>query len=163
MFKALSEFVAANPTEVAAIAAVVSALAALIIAPLAAYITARKQIRASLISANRQAWINALRDELAELFELLTWQFLQRPGTYSGEEGHKYEAEKRSRVRLLKNKIRLRLNPNESDNQILIELLGKLEISARDKDSDFEELMENAVSKGQSILKAEWARVKRGR
>lgn len=77
-----------------------------------------------------QAWIDKLRDELAELFELLTWQFLQRPGTYSGEEGHRYEAEKRSRIRLLRNKIGLRLNPNETDSQALLELLSKLENAA---------------------------------
>jgi len=93
------------------IAAILTALAAVIISPFVTYLTARRQIRANLISANRQAWIDKLRDELSELFELLTWQFLQRAGTYSGEEEHRYEAEKRSRIRLLKNKVRLRLNP----------------------------------------------------
>jgi hypothetical protein len=135
--------------------------------PLVANRTARMQIRANLISANRQAWIDKLRDELAELFELLTWRFLQRPGTYSGEESHKYEAEKRSRIRFLKHKIRLRLNPLETDSRSLLDLLTRLEESAArgsgGDDSDFEELLEAAVIKSQTILKAEWLRVKEGR
>jgi hypothetical protein len=81
---------------------------------------------------------------------LLTWQFLQRPGTYSGEEGHRYEAEKRSRIRLLKNMVRLRLNPLESDSQALLDLLGKLQDAAargnREANSDFDDLMENAAA-----------------
>jgi len=163
--------------DLTTIAAILTALAAVLIAPLVTYFTTqrqiranlettREQIRANLVSANRQAWIDKLRDDLAELFELLTWQFLQRPGTYSGEEGHRYEAEKRSRIRLLRNKIRLRLNPNETDSQALLELLSKLENAALQgshaDNSDFDDLMEKAVAKGQSILKTEWTRVKRG-
>jgi hypothetical protein len=127
------------------------------------YLNARKQIRANLISANRQAWINALREGLSELFELLTynitWQFHLRPGTYSGEDGLRYEGEKRSRIRLLTNKIKLRLNPNESDTQVLLGQLNKLQSGG----SNFPELMENAVSRGHDILKTEWKRVKKGR
>jgi hypothetical protein len=155
-----------TPTNLTAIAAVLTALAAVIIAPLVTNCTARMQIRANLISANRQAWIDRLRDELAEFFELLTWQFLQRPGTYTGEEGHKYEAEKRSRIHLLKNKIRLRLNPLEEDSRVLLDLLSRLESSAikgSGGESDFEQLMEAAIIKSQAILKKEWLRVKEGR
>ena len=136
-----------------------TALAAVIITPILTYLNARKQIRANLVSANRQAWINALRDELAELFELLTWRFHLRPGTYSGEDGYRYAAEKRSRSRLLKNKIGLRLNPNESDAQVLLEHLEKLQSF---DEATFDELMEKAVAKGQDILKTEWNRVKKG-
>jgi hypothetical protein len=162
MIRTLQELASANPAAFAAIAALASAataLAAVIITPILSYLNARKQIRANLVSANRQAWINALRDELSELFELLTWRFHLRPGTYSGEEGFRYEAEKRSRIRLLTNKVRLRLNPNESDAQVLLGHLATLQSS---EESDFNELMEKAVSKSQDILKAEWKRVKKG-
>jgi hypothetical protein len=162
MIKALQDFASANPaafTAIAVLASSMTALAAVIITPILTYLNARKQIRANLVSANRQAWIDALRDELAELFELLTWQFHLRPGTYSGEEGFRYEAEKRSRIRLLTNKIRLRLNPNESDAQVLLGYLDKLQLF---DESIFHELMEKAVAKGQDILKTEWKRVKKG-
>jgi hypothetical protein len=162
MIKALQDIASANPAAFAAItslASVLTALAAVSISPILTYVNARTQIRANLVSANRQAWINGLREELAELFELLTWQFRLRPGTYSGEEGYRYEAEKRSKIRLLTNKVRLRLNPNESDAQLLLEYLEKLQSC---DEWIFEELMENTVSKGQEILKAEWKRVKKG-
>lgn len=163
MIKALQDLASANPAAFAAItslASALTALAAVIITPVLTYFNTRKQIRANLVSANRQAWINALREELAELFELLTWQYHLRPGTYSGEEGYRYEAEKRSRIRLLTNKMRLRLNPNEPDAQ---ELLKDLERLQSFDESTFEDLMEKAVSKSQDILKAEWKRVKKGK
>jgi hypothetical protein len=162
MFKALQDFASANPAALSAITALataLTALAAVIISPIITYRTARNQIRATLVSANRQAWINGLRDELAELFELLTWKLLQRPGTLSGEEGYKYEAEKRSRIRFLINKIRLRLNVQEPDSQALLKYLSKLQSA---DELEFDELMERAVVKGQEILKSEWRRVKRG-
>src|SRR5262245_43863017 len=162
MIKALQDLASANPAAFVAIAALASAmtaLAAVIVTPILTYLNVHKQIRANLVSANRQAWINALRDELAELFELLTWQFHLRPGTYSGDDGYRYEAEKRSRIRLLINRIRLRLNPNESDAQALLGLLEKLQSL---DESSFDGSMEKAVSKGQDILKAEWKRVKKG-
>ncbi|WP_315734224.1 hypothetical protein [Bradyrhizobium sp. SZCCHNR1093] len=146
-----------------AIAAILTALAAVIIAPAMANRTAKLQIRANVVSVNRQAWIDKLRDELAELFELLTWRLLQRPGTSTGEEGARYEAEKRSRIRLLTNKVRLRLNPLESDSQSLVDLLTRLnQAASRGEEADFDELMEKAVTTAQTILKTEWRRVKNG-
>ena len=162
MFKALQDFASANLaafSAITALAAAVTALAAVIITPVITHFTTRKQIRATLISANRQAWINTLRDELAELFELSMWKLLHRPGTLDGDEGYKYGAEKRSRIRLLINKIRLRLNPQEPDSQAFLEYLSKLQTA---DESTFYELMERAVTKGQQILKTEWGRVKKG-
>lgn len=152
--------------DLTATAAILTALAAVIIAPLVTYFTTRRQIRATVVSVNRQAWIDKLRDELAELFELLTWRLLQRPGTLSGEEGYRYEAEKRSRIRLFVNKVRLRLNPLESDSQKLLDLLMKLKEAAikgsQGQESDFDTLMQQAVATAQTILKTEWTRVKDG-
>jgi len=161
MFKAFQDFASATPaafSAIAALAAAVTALAAVIITPIITYIISRNQVRATLVSAN-QVWINALRDELAELFELLEWQHFLRPGTLNGEEGYRYWAEKRSRIRFLINKIKLRLNPKEPDRQILLEYLSKLQSA---DESNFYELMESAVAKGQEILKAEWRRVEKG-
>jgi hypothetical protein len=143
-----------------------TAMAAVIISPLVTFLTARKQIRATLVSANRQSWIDALRVELSELFELLTWQYLQRPGTLTGEEGYKYEAEKRSRIRLLINRIRLRLNPQEDDSRALLghlQTLQRFATAGASNPFDFDGEMEAAVGKSQDILKAEWKRVKKGR
>ena len=170
MLNLLQELASGNPAAFAALAAIASAMtamAAVIISPLITYSTVRKQIRANLVSGNRQAWINALRDELAEAFELLTWQFLLRPGTHSGEEGYKYVSERRARIRLLIYRIRLRLNAQEQESHALLDLLGKLESLALTSNGhggpEFEEKMEEAVATAQKILKLEWNRVKKGR
>jgi hypothetical protein len=152
-----------NPITLTAIA---TALAATLISPFVSVYVARRQIRAALVSANRQAWINALRDDLSELFDVLEGLFVLRPGTLSAEEEIKYWMEKNSRTRLLTNRIRLRLNPEEKPSNMLLALIGQLraisfqQAGARD---EFEQVMESAVSRTQEILKAEWRRVKAGR
>jgi hypothetical protein len=161
----------ANPTALSALAASLSALVALlaggVIAPFVSFAIAKRQIRASVVSTNRQAWINALRDDLAEMLELAFAHFYLREGTLSGEEGLRYNYEQRTRLRLLENRIRLRLNPNETPNQELLSFLRQVRrlSVARDPaaESDFEQAMERAIVKAQEILRAEWRRVKTGR
>jgi hypothetical protein len=164
------EFAAANPATVSAIAAGASAfvaITAIIISPLVSVRIASRQIRATVVSTNRQAWINALRDDLSELFELLTWSFLLRPGTHSGDEGFRYVAERRSRIRLLINRIRLRLNPSEGPSTILLNLINNMHDLANgavaEEQEGFSDVMERAVAIAQDILKTEWNRVKKGK
>ncbi len=119
----------------------------------------RRQIRASLISANRQAWINSLRDDLSELFELLDWTHRLRPGTFAGQDGYRHEDDKRSRIRLLIYKIRLKLNPEELDNKELLKTVEAL----KNNPDNFYNIIEKTVSISQDILKREWNRVKNER
>jgi hypothetical protein len=74
-------------SAMAAVASAITALTATLVTPMVSFWIARRQIRATLVSANRQAWINALRDDLSELFETLTALFLLRPGFHSDEQG----------------------------------------------------------------------------
>ena len=143
-----------------ALIAAMAAVASVIIGPFISLLVARRQIRASLVSGNRQAWINALRDDLSELFGLIQWLYLLRPGTYSGADGYKFVDEKRSRIRELKVRIRLRLNPSEPDNIVLLQNIERVDGASPD---EFNERMAVAVDLSQSILKREWDRVKRGR
>jgi hypothetical protein len=159
-----------EPHEFAAFAASMSALVALVVAtttPFVSFAIAKRQIRATVVSTNRQAWINALRDDLAEFLELAIAHFYLREGTLSGEEGFKYGYEQRTRLRRLENRIRLRLNPDEAPNQELLSLLGHVRnlsvVKNRDAGQDFEQAMELAIVKAQGILRAEWLRVKSGR
>src|ERR1700736_6395194 len=48
-----------------------TALISAITAPLVSYVVARRQIRASVISNNRERWVEALRDSVAEYIALL--------------------------------------------------------------------------------------------
>ena len=50
-----------------AVVSAITALVAIIIGPLVSICIAKNQINASVISTNRQVWINRLRDELATL------------------------------------------------------------------------------------------------
>jgi hypothetical protein len=154
----------------AAFAASISALVALVVAtttPFVSFAIARKQIRATVVSTNRQAWINALRDDLSEMLELAMAHFYLRDGTLSGEEGFKYGYEQRTRLRRLQSRIRLRLNASEVPNQELLSLLNTVRglsvAKARDTEDAFEQAMELVIVKGQEILRAEWLRVKTGR
>lgn len=165
-----------DTNNLTAIAAILTALAAVVIAPLATFFVTRLQIRANVISANRQAWIDKLREELAELFGLLTW--LHNQSTTRLSIGSPYEQEKTTRIRLLLNKVILRLNPAERDNQTLLDLLTKLDIEAEKsnvrrsnlaepestaRSENFDKLMDQAVAVAQTILKTEWKRVKTGK
>jgi hypothetical protein len=147
---------------IAAMAAVASAVVSTITILVTSFVSlaiARRQIRASVLSNNRQAWINALRDDLSELFELLDWLHLLRPGTYTGTEGYKFVDERRSRIRMLKYRIPLRLNPTEPDNMELLRKIDDLD----NAQEHFEAKMVDTVKLSQSVLKREWIRVKRGR
>ena len=170
----LIDDISAHPAAFSALAAVLStivALTATILTPFVSFWITRQQIRATLVSANRQAWINALRDDLSELFEDLEWLFglsydLRR-GSTVGERSYKYLEERRSRIRLLINRIRLRINQGEESSATLLSLIWKLHSLALqprdDEGEEFNDTMESAISKSQEILKAEWKRVKKGR
>ena len=101
------------------------------------------------------------------MLELAVAHFYLRDGTLSGDEGFKYGYEQRMRLRLLENRIRLRLNAKESPNQQLLLLLGELRRFSISKniaeEQNFEEAMERAIVKAQQIFSAEWLRVKTGR
>ena len=152
-----------NPATFLALISALTALAATVVGPLVSFYTTRLQIRATLVSANRQAWINALRDDLSELFAILTQGFAL--GTQ--------ETERRTRVALLTSRIQLRLNPVEKPSKTLLDLIQKLQALTvqalddgsvnADNERNFLALMNSAVSTSQEILKAEWKRVKKGR
>ena len=113
--------------------------------------TANKQITAPM----RQAWINKLRELLAEL-------------TSSAE--HYYVAgfedrtdEEYQRVTLLQAHIRLMLNSNEDDHQRLEVLMRRMvdEIQyEKGKKPEFPDLHTEVIALSRKILKREWDRVK---
>ena len=162
--------VSASPTTLAAFAASLSAFVALVAtltSPLVSFAVAKMQIRANVISTNRQAWINALRDDLAEMIEIATGHFYLRDGSLSGEDGFKYSYEQKVRMIRIYNRIRLRLNANEVKNQELISIVDKLRrISIgrkMEKSEEFDQAVESIIVNAQNILRAEWRRVKTGR
>jgi DNA repair exonuclease SbcCD ATPase subunit len=122
---------------------------------------AARQSRASVVSASRQRWIDAIRDDVAEFLSLEdAYKTLQarldpaaeKPETVMADE----EALTRRRV-LLRKRIELRLNPAKEHHQALLHALDML-MSAKAADP-VREL--DVRDKTKALLKQEWERVKR--
>ena len=149
-----------------------TALGASIIGPLVTLSVARRQFSATVLSANRQKWIETLRDMLAELISLLVAALVVKAkwkdkwdkgrGALSADPAL---LEKLERIVLTQTKIRLLINPTEADHQRLdqaIETALKRLQSEESLDSETEADIEIITALGQSILKREWRRVKLG-
>jgi hypothetical protein len=127
---------------------------------------ARRQIRASVVSTNRQDWINTLRDALADF---LSKEAMAR--TFNRL--HHADAESLGRIQevlRLNYKISLLVNSQESDHARLIGLIDKMTDSInganktpdelKQMDESINGLRNETVALSQLILKREWERVK---
>src|SRR4030095_11839811 len=103
-----------------------TALVATILGPLVTLAVARRQFSATVLSANRQKWIETLRDMLAELISQMVAVLVVRAG-WKGKWDKGLGAiavdptllSKLERIVLVQWKIRLLLNPTETDHQEL--------------------------------------------
>ncbi len=147
------------PQIITALAAVLSA----VVGPVAAYFIARKQIRANLVSANRQKWIDAIRDDVSEF--LTVWDKFSGLLTKRSKEGY-FDNDKdineffesHYRMEFLFTRIKLRLNPGDRNHNTLLEMIEALMKSERSGSGL--ELPNRIVDWTQHILKAEWDRLK---
>lgn len=122
-----------------------------------------RQVSASLISANRQAWIDQLRDTIAQFQSVLVnlgfrgGHLMER----SEAEDQRYEKAfyRRSRVALL-------LNLQEDDHQHLLSLLdqalSRAYASGSEPSCEMSVVHNEITGAAQRILKREWIRVKIG-
>ena len=148
------------------IIASLTALAAVVFAPLVSIQVAKMQISAQVVATNRQVWINRLREELAYFIR----EVRHIPSTHSAQAINTHQAIARHEDLVLKEEIiRLMLNPQEEDHKEQIQLLA----SAREKTrqainasngmaAQQDQVAEQIVAIAQRILKAEWIRVKTG-
>lgn len=112
---------------------------------------ANKQIVAPM----RQAWINNLRDLLAEL--------LGKSEHYWAAGFEDREDEEYQRITELENKLALFINPKEDDHSHLLEQVEKMTqgiSGGLSGNKAFWEAHEEVKKLSQSILKKEWNRVK---
>lgn len=150
-----------------------TALVASILGPAVTLAVAKRQFSASVLSANRQKWIESLRDLLAELISLFTLAAVLRAtwkaGWAKGMGPVAADAairDKLERLVLVTAKIRLMINPNEPDHQELYRAIETAlerfksddELSEAETHADVELITRLA----QAILKREWQRVKLG-
>jgi hypothetical protein len=149
-----------------------TALVASVIGPMVTLTVAKRQIAASVVSANRHKWIEGVRDMIAEVISLLVaavvvkakWQTQWDQGRGPLTEDPAMLA-KLERIVLARSKIDLLLNPSERDHQRLREAIHvafKHLQSEQSVDSETESDIETITTLAQSILKREWQRVKLG-
>lgn len=135
----------------------VVAAIAVFFGPLIQLFIAKAQIRASVLSANRQTWINELREQIAAFIILamdlkahFEFELFDRP-TF---------LQKLSEMRLRYITVNLMLNPKEADHRRLVELLQNA-IDVGRKGVEPEKMnVPGIVELSQTILKREWERVK---
>ena len=148
-----------SPGETIILAAIIAAISAIMgvgIGSFVSYRIAKQQFKATVLSGNRQQWINTLRDCLAEF---------QSNVSLLGLEEHD-SGKLMRRASLQRFKITLFINPKEDDHKELLSLVGRLmRISftgAQEEGVKPAQLQYALSSVAQSILKREWERVKRG-
>ena len=140
---------------------IVAALA-VFFGPLISLWIAKRQIASSAEVANkqiiapmRQAWINNLRDLVAELTGDTLHYFTA---------GHEFEGYKNfQRLTFLESKIQLMLNPNEEDHQKLEEMmkaLRRLQSGDEQGRDQFIATHPEVMKLARKVLKREWNRVK---
>lgn len=140
-----------------------TALLAVVVGPWIAYKVAILQIRSTVISTNRQAWIDSLREDVAEFANIVCVIGYHGQMT-SVEDGHARIA-RIERASYYYQKICLRLNPMESSHlefSRLLESLTSLALKSDGAECQLAEAVAEVHSKAREILKNEWERVKRG-
>lgn len=144
----IRDYLAIGSLVVAALAVIVQPFTALIVAKNSRQIAVRQ-----IISPMRQAWIDRLRDRMAELLSEISEFCEKRDGGMSVK-----------RLLLLKWQIELMLNMTETEHQNLVSLLDDvIHLShGQDGPGQFSAALDRTVAACRSILKIEWERVKSG-
>ena len=148
--------------DVAILSLIVAALA-VVVGPTVSFIIARRQLRASLEASNkqitapmRQAWINKLRELLAELTSSALHYYV---AGFEDRTDKEYQ-----RVTLLQAQIQLMLNSSEDDHRRLEALIERMvnEIQyEKAKKDEFPSVHTEVIALSRTILKREWDRVKK--
>jgi len=142
--------------DLISIGALSIAFLALFIAPLVNARISKRQV----IAPMRQAWINALRDKVAEFISIVSIsRFHICPSdSYSAERKDKANSEdiqRYERLKLLTASIQLHINSTESEHQQLITLLTSI-VSDYHDDKDTHENVDDLILLTQKILSDEW-------
>jgi uncharacterized membrane protein len=160
-----------SPIAVAFVTAC-TALVSSVIAPMITMRMGRAQIRASVISNNRQRWIETLRDLIAAFCAQVTTAAPMRKSLLNANGGILVSDPdivlKLQEIMKTFTKIRLMANPIEADHQELIAVLTRTMTTLRtaplddDLEPNVRQAVEEVVEKSQVIFKREWVRVKAG-
>jgi len=149
-----------------------TALVASIVGPIITLSVAKKQINATVLSANRQKWIESLRAALAEFLSLLVAAQVVKANWKDEWDGGRAPLQKDpklldkvQRMVLSQAEIKLLINPTEPDHQHLLVAIDTALRRLREgtsSDAETEKDIQVITEMAQKILKREWQRVKRG-
>jgi vacuolar-type H+-ATPase subunit E/Vma4 len=120
---------------------------------------ADKQIASTVLSTNRQAWINELRTTVANF--IVSVNHLRT--TRHIPEEHRSVSEivaSTDNCWLQLNKIKLLINPSEDVHNRLVELTEEFYRCITVESADFQSIEGTLIAHAQRVLKAEWERVK---
>ena len=147
-----------------------TALIAGVAGPIVSISVARQQFKASVISNNRERWIEALRDAISEYIAIVTTVVLMARHARSADgdiDWADHEMLKAiERIVLVKSKIMLMTNPTKDHHRDLcqcIEAVHRALVSKEKRDPEhWRPHLEAITRAGHTVLEIEWARVKRG-
>ncbi|MDO6611265.1 hypothetical protein Q4601_18885 [Shewanella sp. 1_MG-2023] len=147
--------------ELVSIGALAIAFLALFVSPLVNARISKRQV----IAPMRQAWINALRDKIAEFVSIVAIDRFHISPTESesktnGSVAHKEDLLRYERLVLLYSSIELHINANEKDHQNLVALLSEIVRNYHDN-IDTRHLVEQLSTLTQKILSDEWKATKK--
>ena len=124
----------------------------------------KNEIKIEVLSKNRQAWINKLRDEISKFIGLSYSIIYQRRilNSLAKDNNYIFKEIATNLVKLeeVKYKIYLLINPNENNNNKMINILDLIGDKVSENQTINDEVSQ-LVNISQIILKNEWERVKK--
>ena len=147
-----------------------TALIAGVASPIVSISVARQQFKASVISNNRERWIEALRDAISEYIAIVTNVVLMACHARSADGDLDWADQEIlktiERIVLVRSKIMLMTNPAKDHHRDLrqcVEAVDRALLSKERLDSEQWRPRLDAIARaGHAMLEIEWARVKRG-
>ena len=151
---------ALDPQVIASIVAAVTALVAVAVAP---FVTIRAS-KTQMLGPMRQAWINSLRDTVAEYTAKVDAGIPQSSAVLASDDSLRHAAQRerlehQQQVYQLKSKIALLINPKESNHVELVRLAESAYASylaGQNSSVSIRALLDHT----QTVLKTEWNVVK---
>ena len=145
---------------VASLIAAATALVAVIVGPFISFKASKRQ----MLGPMRQAWINSLRDTIAEYTSKIRLGMPQPSALLAPDDALRHQAQSERAEHLqsvlqLKAKIALLINPKEADHTELVRL-AQVTFEAYEKGQHASVQLEALIAHTQKVLKREWNVVK---
>jgi hypothetical protein len=155
--------------EIVTLVSASTALVSAVVGPAVSFMVSTRQIRANVISNNRERWLEELRDSIAEYVGLLLTAGMIRQSMSQTHERVQDDHDLRKiveRIVLNKNKVMLMIDPEQNrDCELCVIVERAYQGLTRDVPEPVSVLRSDAEAitrAGREVLRAEWARVKRG-